>query len=121
MVAMQSCDHHDRDRCVPSTRSRARILEQFEAAIRLGAAFRELALGKILDVSLIGPRGLLDRPTITLDAESFLAAWRASMAWHAVAPRGDDLVPPFPPSEIVVGSDEAEPVAPEPVAEEAAE
>jgi hypothetical protein len=100
---MMSCDHHDENRGIPDNRSRKRILEQFDAAITLGDAFRALALGSTITVNLVAPQGLLSRPTITIDLGQFQDAWAAYMVWFANQPRGDDLAPPVaPPAEIHV-------------------
>lgn len=116
MSSQQSCDHHEPNRGIPDTRSRKRILEQFAAARALGEAFRALALGSAVEVALSAPTGLLARPTITLDLERFLEAWTAYVDWHRQQPRGDDLVPPFPPAEIRIPPDgtesEAEAISP---------
>lgn len=100
MSVQMSCDRHDAGGCVPSDRSRARILIQLEAALALGEAFQALALGSAISVAVVAPTGLLERPTISLDAASFLEAWLAYIRWQAVRPRGDDLAPPWPPSDI---------------------
>lgn len=111
MSVIHSCDHHEPERGIPDNRSRKRILEQFEAALALGGAFRALALGSTIEVNLTAPKGLLARPTITVDLGRFLDAWGAYMVWHHQQPRGDDLVAPFPPAEIRTPPDGPEPEA----------
>lgn len=104
MVVLQSCDHHDVGGCVPNTRSRARILQQFGYAIALGDAFMEMLQGSLAEVAVEDADGRpLPDPTITIQLKRFLACWEQYMLWLQHQPRGDDLAPAVdPPSEIRV-------------------
>lgn len=110
MVASQSCDHHDQTSLVPSNRSRHRILEQFEQAIRLRSAVEDLSRGG-LTINLYTRDGEpCIEPTVTLELGAFIRLWHQLNQWRAVEPRGDDLTPPFTRgAEIRVPPDEEEP------------
>jgi hypothetical protein len=112
MVVLMSCDHHDEAGCVPSNRSRARMLEQLQLATRFAEAFRALVLASELKLVVLAPTMLLERPGVTLDAGLLLESWRAFLLWHQLQPRGDDWSPATAGSDIRVPPEDPEAVAP---------
>lgn len=91
-----SCDHHDEGGCVPDNRSRARMLEQLQAATELSDA-----LARLFQDSRVGDemaRGSRSRdPFVRVPLSSATTVMQAWLAWLQVQPMGDDWAPPVDP------------------------
>ena len=99
MVAILSCDHHDAAGLVPSTRSRATVLRQLQAAIALSGAIRAAFVdGRIRFIVCNGDAAAI----VPVDASvTILQAW---LVWCSVEPADPDALadPVVLPAEIRV-------------------